>query len=167
VGKDEEVRANMDETEEVGSVAKVRGGTTRETVTAIQKNFSPNQQLTTGGLSAGPSRDDGSVQVPGLHSDQVQCLLSLIDGPSCGYETLSGNDRWMLDNGASSHMVGNVTLLSKVDQICLVAIGLPNGTYTMVTIQGLMTLGQGMELQNVLYVPKLNCNLVSRSKLCK
>jgi len=30
-----------------------------------------------------------------------------------------------------------------------------------------VTLGKGLKLKNVLYVPKLNCNLVSISKLCK
>ena len=64
-------------------------------------------------------------------------------------------------------MAGDVTLLNKVQQISPAAIGLPNGTYTMAKEQGSLALGDGLELKNVLYVPKLNCNLVSISKLCK
>ena len=73
----------------------------------------------------------------------------------------------MLDSGASSHMAGDVSLLNKVEKIPHVAIGLSNGTYTMARGQGLVALEQAVELKNVLYVPRLNCNLVSISKLCK
>ena len=93
--------------------------------------------------------------------------MSLIDGPGNGYEKLSGHVSWMLDSGASSHTAGDLTLLNKVEQIPPVAIRLPNGTYTMAKEQGSVALGHGLELKNVLYVPKLNCNLVSISKLCK
>jgi len=64
-------------------------------------------------------------------------------------------------------MASDVTLLNKIEKISPVAIGLPNGTYTMANAQGSMALGQGLELTNVLHVSKLNCNLVSISKLCK
>jgi len=47
------------------------------------------------------------------------------------------------------------------------AIGLPNGAYTMDMEKGAATLGKDLQLSNVLYMPNLKCNLVSISKLCK
>ena len=115
--------------------------------------------------STGPNSSSSSeaahISIPGLSSAQTQCLLSLIDGPADGYERLSGNVNWMLDSGASSHMAGDVALLNKVEKIPLVAIGLPNGTFTMAREQGSVALEQEVELKNVLYVPQLNCNLIS------
>ena len=64
-------------------------------------------------------------------------------------------------------MVGDVSLLTKVKDITPVAIGLPDGTYTVAKEQGSVALEQGLKLKNILHVPKLNCNLVSISKLCK
>ena len=144
-----------------------RSGPSRETVTAaVQLDSGP--ALGTGPTGPnGATKESSSVSIPGLSSDQIQRLLSLIDGPTIGYEKISGNVNWMLDSGASTHMAGDITLLNNVAKFSLVTIGLPNGTYTMASEQGSVDLGQGLALQNVLYVPKLNCNLVSISKLCK
>ena len=73
----------------------------------------------------------------------------------------------MLDSGASAHMVGDVNLVSNLQRISPIAIGLPNGDYTVACDIGSVALGDGIKLDNVLYVPNLNCNLVSISKLCK
>ena len=94
-------------------------------------------------------------------------MLSLIDAPNSDSEKLSGMEYWMLDSGASCHMAGNVLTMTNVKKIAPVAIGLPNGTYTLAREKGTVVLGEGLRLDNVLCVPKLNCNLVSISKLCK
>jgi len=105
--------------------------------------------------------------IPGLTVDQVQRLLNLSDVPQPGYEKLSGKFSWMLDSGASCHMVGDRTMLSGVKQIAPVTIGLPNGAHTTASEMGLTRLAKNLQLENVLYVPNLKCNLVSTSKLCK
>ena len=58
-------------------------------------------------------------------------------------------------------------MISDLEKISPVAIGLQNDTYTMACEKGSVTLEKGLELENVWLVPKLNCNLVSVSKLCK
>ena len=58
-------------------------------------------------------------------------------------------------------------LCCEIQKIALVAIKLPNRTYTMACEQGSVDLGEGLMVKNVLFVPKLTCNLVSVSKLCK
>jgi len=77
--------------------------------------------------------------IPRLTADQVQRLLSLIDAPQLGYKKLLGKVSWMLDNGASCHMVEAKTMLSGVKQITLVTIGLRNGAHTMASEMGLTT----------------------------
>ena len=73
----------------------------------------------------------------------------------------------MLDSGASSHMVGDANLVHNHQKISPIAIGLPNGDCIVACYVGSVTLGDGIKLDNVLYVPNLNCNLVSVLKLCK
>jgi len=69
----------------------------------------------------------------------------------------------MLDSGISTHIKGDVNLMKKVEKISLSAIGLPNKACTMTNEQSSVALEQGLELKKVLYVPKLNCSLVSLS----
>ena len=83
------------------------------------------------------------------------------------FREATGKINWMLDSNASSHMASDVTLLNNIEKITPVAIGPLNGTYTMASEQGSVALGQGLELKNLLYVPKLNYKLVSILKLCK
>ena len=89
----------------------------------------------------------------------------MIDVPRPEYEKLSGKVSWMLDSGASCHMVENRSMLSDVRQIAPVLIG--NGAHTVASEMGLTSFGENLPLENVLYVPNLLCNLVSVSKLCK
>ena len=45
--------------------------------------------------------------IPGVTTEQVQHLMSLIEPVKPENEKLIGNDSWMLDSGASAHMTGN------------------------------------------------------------
>ena len=72
--------------------------------------------LASGGPSARIGCNTGSISITGLSIEQVQCLLSLIDGPVAGYEKLSGNVSWMLDSGALTYMVGDATLLKRIEK---------------------------------------------------
>jgi len=72
----------------------------------------------------------------------------------------------MLDSRALGHMVGDVNLIRNLQRVSPIAIGLPNGDCTVDRDVGLVKLGDGIKLDNILYVPNLNCNLVS-IKLCK
>ena len=73
----------------------------------------------------------------------------------------------MFDGGSSCYMVDNAALLKDLGKIFPVPIGLVNGMYTIGCEEGSMVIGAGLELQIVLFVLKLNCNLISISKLCK
>jgi len=61
-----------------------RGGQNRETAAAVQLEPSPKTTAAPGGPSPGNSVDAAQVSIPGLSSEQVQRLLSLIDAPDTG-----------------------------------------------------------------------------------
>ena len=113
------------------------------------------------------STEPAQLKNHGLTKDQIEKLLSLIDTPKAGFKKSEGTVSSMLDSGASCHMAGDVSMMDKVERIAPVAIGLPNGRHIVASEKGSVALGGGLKLENVLCVPKLNCNLVSISKLCK
>ena len=84
-----------------------------------------------------------------------------------GNDRLSGETPWMFDSGASCHMTGNPRALQRAKKTMPISIDLPNGATTVATHQGSVTLGDKLTLNNVLYVPTLQCNLISIAKLCK
>ena len=102
----------------------------------------------------------GKPVIPGLSSDQVQRLVSLIDAPWPGFEQLSGKNLWLLDSRALCHMVGDMSLLREIKKIPHMGIGLPNKVYTMASEKESITLGNELQSKNVLYVPNLKCNLI-------
>jgi len=93
--------------------------------------------------------------------------MSLIDTPKNGYDKLSGNPPWILNSGALNHMTGELNLMKNAKKIQLVLIDLPNGAVTEATQQRFVVLGRGVQLDKVLYVPNLHCNLVSIAKVAK
>ena len=154
----------------------IRGrGQSRETVAAVQLEYGLRENFSgpvvgmghESSLSSTTNTKPDQLKNHGLTQDQIQKLLSLIDTPKAGFEKSEGIVSWMLDSGASCHMASDVSVMEKIKKIAAVAIGLPNGTYTVASEKGLVALRGGLKLNNVLCVPKLNCNLVSISKLCK
>ena len=67
------------------------------------------------------------VFIPGLTSEQIQHLLSLIEVPKSGYNRLSGKVMWMFDSGASRHVTENSSVLEETESILPISIGLPDG----------------------------------------
>ena len=97
--------------------------------------------------------------------EQVQKLLSLIETPKDNHERLSGKCDWLLDSGASYHMKGNLSLLSNIREIVAVPVGMPNGAISYANKQGSVRLNNKLVLHDVLFVPSLNCNLISIAQL--
>ncbi|KAK2405521.1 putative mitochondrial protein [Trifolium repens] len=72
---------------------------------------------------------------------------------------------WIIDTGASNHMTGSVMSMHDLHNIQSCPVGLPDGQHTTATKEGTVILDGGLKLTNVLYVPKLNCNLISVPQL--
>jgi hypothetical protein len=62
-------------------------------------------------------------------------------------------------------MTGNVRIMQKTKNVQGCPVGLPNGEQAVATHEGIVILEKGLQLSNVLYVPGLNCNLISVSQL--
>ncbi|XP_058007633.1 protein IN2-1 homolog B isoform X2 [Hevea brasiliensis] len=62
-------------------------------------------------------------------------------------------------------MTGTLAFLSELRDIVPCSVGLPNGEKTLAVKEGTVLLGGDLKLQRVLYVPNLNCNLISVSQL--
>ncbi|KAK9666632.1 hypothetical protein RND81_14G199700 [Saponaria officinalis] len=83
----------------------------------------------------------------------------------CSDRVIGMSKDWIIDTGASHHVTGNVTCLTETTNILPRSVGLPDGQHVTATMIGTVCLNDQMVLQDVLYVPSLNCNLISVSQL--
>ncbi|KAJ1410810.1 Gag-polypeptide of LTR copia-type [Sesbania bispinosa] len=105
----------------------------------------------------------------GLNDEQWQALLNILNNAKIGAtKRLTGKCsslHWILDTGASHHMTGRIDYLSHVRDVIECPVRLPNGEQTAATKEGTVVLSDKLRLANVLYVPSLQCNLISVSQL--
>jgi len=72
---------------------------------------------------------------------------------------------WIINIGVSNHMTRNLNHMHELRDIQSCPIGLSNGQHITSIKKGSMVLDGGLKLNNVLYVPELNCNLISVSQM--
>ncbi|CAL1362956.1 unnamed protein product [Linum trigynum] len=72
---------------------------------------------------------------------------------------------WILDTGASDHIVCSLAYLVHPKPISNIPITLPTGDQVHATHIGTVTCVANLVLENVLFVPQFNFNLISVSKL--
>ena len=118
----------------------------------------------------------------GFTAEQFQKLLNLIDKQetpenvanmsgtiNCFLASIKTNF-WIVDTGASNHMVSNLDLMSSSQALPLSAhnqVLLPNGNIAQISHKGTCTLDKDQTLQDVLHIPMFKYNLLSVSKLTK
>ena len=66
-----------------------------------------------------------------------------------------------LYSGASCHMTNILSLMHDVENIEPIHVKLPNGFETLAIKTGTIYLNSKLRLNNVLFFPRLNCNLIS------
>ncbi|KAL2907188.1 Retrovirus-related Pol polyprotein from transposon TNT 1-94 [Bienertia sinuspersici] len=101
-----------------------------------------------------------------LQPENVRALMTLINNHK--QDKMSGESlllSWIIDTGASHHVTGDDTCLFDAHNICPCPVGLPDGASALATKEGRVYLAEDIILENVLFVPKLNCNLISVSKM--
>ncbi|XP_075503996.1 uncharacterized protein LOC142541332 [Primulina tabacum] len=72
---------------------------------------------------------------------------------------------WIIDTGCSHHVTGNESCLLNIKAVSSCPVRLPDGQTLAATEEGAVQLTDTILLQNVLYVPNLQCNLISVSQL--
>ncbi|CAL1381785.1 unnamed protein product [Linum trigynum] len=74
---------------------------------------------------------------------------------------------WVLDTGASDHIICSISLFLRCKKVHDVSVTLPNSQQASVTHLGVVKLPCGIFLTNVLLVPSFSYNLISISQLTK
>ena len=73
----------------------------------------------------------------------------------------------IIDTCTSHHMMGDINLLIDLEDISPCKVGFVDGSTTVSNKVGVLPLSDRISLYDVLYVPYLNCSLISVSKLLK
>ena len=112
------------------------------------------------------------MQAPPLTSEQWASLSALLEQqkPSPIPEKLNGTVQTgevILDTGASHHMTGDVRLLTDLCELVGCPVSFADGSQVQATQCGMLRLSDKIVLENVLFVPNLNCTLLSVAKLLK
>ena len=140
------------------------GGSRRRSAT-VRANVT--QVATEGHADTGT--DNGRSEMVGLSNEQWHDILKILNSrKSTENEKMTGKnvcDLWIIDSGASNHMTGTMRNFNKERTIEGCPVGLPNGEHVLANKEGDVVLDGGLKLKNVLYVPKLKCNLISVSQL--
>ncbi|KAL6323166.1 hypothetical protein AAG906_027445 [Vitis piasezkii] len=96
--------------------------------------------------------------------EQWKALAGLIGNAQVQDGRLNGKfdtKSWIIDTGATHHVTGDLSWLFDTIALFECPVGLPNGESVVATQSGSVRLSNNITLKNVLYVPKLNCNLLS------
>lgn len=72
---------------------------------------------------------------------------------------------WILDTGATDHIVGSLHLLTNIISTEPIKIRLPNNHFVFATHIGTAVINSVLTLTNVLYIPQFSVNLISASRL--
>ncbi|XP_010497092.1 PREDICTED: uncharacterized protein LOC104774122 [Camelina sativa] len=109
--------------------------------------------------------------LPGVSKATWSAIVNLLKpDQTSGFDKLSGKHscvEFLLDSGASHHMIGDDDLLVDAHDIPRSIVVLPNGNNTFATKEGTMILGDHVKLNCVLYVPDLSCTLISLARICR
>ncbi|KAG7551787.1 Reverse transcriptase RNA-dependent DNA polymerase [Arabidopsis thaliana x Arabidopsis arenosa] len=139
------------------------------------------------GTSSGPSgRGRGFATVahatsphasafPTFTPDQWKAISQMAQEKSNGNsDKLSGKivsgkitEEMILDTGASHHMTRNLSLLVNITPISACSVGFADGSKTLSECIGVFRISERITLRDVLYVPAINCTLLSVSNLLK
>ena len=72
---------------------------------------------------------------------------------------------WILNSGATDHMVHSISFFRTITSSVQISIRLPNGDMAKVTHIGTVQVSASLILENVLCIPSFSFNLISIYKL--
>ena len=147
--------------------------------TQFQFPFTPEQcqkLLAMIGGQEAPLTSLGMANNVSLPTQQSTPLVGIFSQPNFGLKhsvfankivnrTAFGYKTWVIDTGASDHIVYSMTLLHSITYVTNCIVELPNGESAQVTHIGFVHLSSTLTIHNVLCVPSFSFNLLSVSKL--
>ena len=104
---------------------------------------------------------------------QAQNLSGICFSPSLEHSVFSSSINtshissydWILDSGATDHMVLSIHFFTTITSSIQISVRLPNGDMVKVTHVGTIKVSATLTLEHVLYIPSFSFNLISISKL--
>jgi len=97
-----------------------------------------------------------------INSSSVSGVSSIF---SCSISSKS--NIWLLGSGASEHIASSAHWFTSYHKINRKPVNLPNGSFVLVHYAGTIHFSPQFQLDNVLYSPMFNMNLISISKVCE
>ena len=91
-------------------------------------------------------------------------LLSILFSLQVLILHIISND-WILDSGATNHMVHSIHFFTSITSSVQISVKLPNGDMVKVTHIGTVQISATLTLEHVLCIPSFSFNLISISKL--
>ena len=99
---------------------------------------------------------------------QWKAIADIFGSTKVSDDKLSGefsSSYWIIDSGATHHVMGEISFMFNVVSIPSCLVGLPNGSKAVATKKGSVRLCPSITLTNVLLVPKFSCSLLSVAQL--
>ena len=122
--------------------------------------------------SAFPFTPEQCQQILALLNNQPRSNLvgngasqSNLSGIALNAVHLPHSNSWIIDSGATDHMVSSSSILTHITSTCSRTVKLPNGVDVEITHIGRVQLTSDIVLNNVLCVPSFQFNLISVGKL--
>jgi len=86
---------------------------------------------------------------------------------SCHTSIVSTPHTWIIDTGATDHMINSISLFTSITSTISTKVKPPNGQFALVTHIDTVRISAHLTLTNVLCVPSFSFNLLSVSKLIR
>ncbi|GAA0157513.1 hypothetical protein LIER_14765 [Lithospermum erythrorhizon] len=100
-----------------------------------------------------------------IRNCELNELKNLLGNSDTGFEVrFTGTyftSNWIIDTGASSHVIGDLSILSDIVDISGCPIGVPDRKISWAIKSGTVCLSANLVLKDVLYLPQFACNLLS------
>jgi hypothetical protein len=86
---------------------------------------------------------------------------------SCHTSISCPSHAWIIDTGATDHMINSISLFTSITATISIKVKLPNENFSLVTHIGTVRVSAHLTHTDVLCVPSFSFNLLSVSKLVK
>jgi len=91
--------------------------------------------------------------------------VSVIPSNQTGNNFISSFSSWIIDSGATDHICSSLTYFTSYQKIDPIYVKLPNGNQVIANYSGSVFFNQNQVIDNILYIPCFNFNLLSVAKL--